>query len=417
MNPTYSLIVLVLTFSCAVSHRPIKIIGYPYIPDLNGDYLVSLADFLQDRFYLDTSRRIEILYDFTYSTDTYTPPLVVQALTTGGYDMQEIDTIILGYLLQQNVLQRIPDDVSYAGFSPNSVQMTADLNGVQWGHPSYTCTNIYYSLNRHILSNRNANDFFSFVEHNVQANQLGWTGDLSSEPDLRLEYLAGWRNSFPNQYSSPWYPSGYSANQLNTQVINNVNTLRDFCDDKQVTPHVNNCTNGNFYDFPDQWFYQFATGGSLVLQGFPEYTSEILKRTNADPNNPSTLHYAIPALIGNGNEGFAFTDAWVISRTNCDSDCLSTAKIFLNWQRENWAELISLGQDLNPVRPRFLTVAYQPFYFSTDMFSLPDFAQDYYQYFNYLVNVASPLDTTHYWDNEASQSAAIEALVLDSYTP
>jgi len=399
----------------ALAHSPLKIIAYPYIPDLAGDGLVGLADFLQDRFYSDTGRRVQILFDFTYATDTYTPSLVVGALSTGGYDMQEIDSIILGYLIQHNAIQRIPDGVSYDGYPANVLKMTGDANGVQWGHPSYTCTNIYFSYNRKLRGNDDGHSFLEFVHDNVASNQLGWTGDLSSEPDLRLEYLDGWRDSHPNVNSQPWYPAGYSPllSQIDQGVISNILALRDYCD----LNHNNDCTDGGYYNNPDEWFTEFANGGSLVLQGFPEYTSEILKRANTDPNNPTKLHYASTAWVGNGDKPFLFTDSWVISRANCDADCVSTAKIFLNWQRQNWAELISLGKDLSPVTPRFLAVAYQPFYQSEEMCDLPDWANNYYQFFNQEINRAAALDTSRFWDNEDSQSATIESLVLTGYTP
>jgi hypothetical protein len=245
-----------------------------------------------------------------------------------------------------------------------------------------------------------------------QTGKYGWTGDLSSEPDLRLQYLDGWRDSHP---FDPWMPNGYSGSmsQIDMGVVNNVKTLRDACD----LSHSNPCVDGTFYNDPDTWFNNFVSGGSLVLQGFPEYTSEILKRANADPNNPTKLHHVQSALVGQYNEPFLFTDAWVISKTNCDSDCMTTANIFLNWQRENWASLISLGKDLSPVRPRFLTVAYQPFYFSLDMFLLPLFAQEYYQYFNFQSARAVGLDTTNFWDTEASQTATLESLITVGYTP
>jgi len=407
-------IALFAVTALAVYHRPLKIVAYPYIPDLNGDALAGLADFMQDRFYSDTGRRIQILFDLdTYATDTYTPSNVVTALgPTGGYDLQEIDTIILGYLLQHNAIQRIPDGVSVEGIGANVLKAVKDQNNVLYGHPSYTCTNVYYSYDATIKGNTNGNQFISWMNSHRSAGQLGWTGDLSSEPDLRLEYLDGWKDSHS---TAAWYPQGYDyhASQIDNGVVSNIIALRDSCD----KDHNNDCVDGGFYNDPEMWFTKFVNGESLVVQGFPEYTSEILKIANANPNNPTRLHHAAPALVGAGNKPFLFTDAWVISRTNCDADCQGTAKIFLNWQRTHWATLISLGKDLTPVRPRFLAVAYQPFYSSDEMCDLPDFASDYYAFFNHEINRAVALDTVRFWDNEDSQSATLEGLITVGYHP
>jgi len=409
--------IVLLAMAQAVPHRTIKLIAYPYIPDLQEDELAHLADFMQDRFFSDTGRRISILFDFTYATDTYTPSLVKAALgPSGGYDLQEIDTIILGYLLDHNVIQQIPSTVGFDGFTNQVLKMVSDTNGNRFASPSYTCTNIYYSYDTSLTGNTDFTSFSNWLNTpgRRHAGQLGWTGDLSSEPDLRLEYLDGWKDSHPDEH---WVPNGYSPNlsQTDVTVVNNIKQLRDACTDH--ANHVNYCVDGTFYGNPDQWFDNFVAGGTVVLQGFPEYTSEILKRANADPMHPTRLHTASTAWVGDGDTPFIFTDAWVISRTNCDSDCQTTANIFLNWQRNNWAELISLGADLTPQRPRFLTVAYQPFYTSTDVYNLPRFARNYYHFFNQQVNRGDHLNTNKFWDNEDSQSATLESLITTGFTP
>lgn len=412
-----SLLTIVLIASVsAVTHRPIKIIGYPYIPDLKNDRLGSLADFLQDRFYSDTGRRIEILFDLVhYATDTYNPDNVVNALSAaGGYDMQEIDSIILGNLIQNNAIMQPPSTVNFDGYTPEILKMVSDQYGTKWGHPSYTCTNVWYSYDSSITGNHNFNDFNTWMNAHRQPDQKGWTGDLSSEPDLRLEYLDGWRDSHPNM---AWSPRGYGSsitNQIDMGVVNNIKALRDACTDHM---HINHCVDGFFYLHAAQWFSDFVNGGTLVLQGFPEYASEILEAANADPNNPTRLHTVSPALVGNGDQPFLFTDAWVISKANCDTDCQSTTAIFLNWQRQNWASLISLGQDLVPVRPRFLAVAYQPFYSSAEVNALPQFARNYYHFYNSEINRAVALDTIKFWETEADQSAALESLITVGYSP
>jgi len=339
--------------------------------------------------------------------------LVKDALTTGGYDLQEIDTIILGYLNENNVIQQIPDTVSFDGYTPQILKMVTDPMGVKYGHPSYTCTNIYFSYDSSITGNHDGAQFLAWMNAKRQPGQMGWTGDLSSEPDLRLEYLDGWRDSHP---TDSWTPVGYSSmmSQIDMGVVNNIKALRDSCTDGQ---HTNRCVNGHYYAHPDQWFQDFVTGQNLVLQGFPEYTSEILEQANADPNNPTRLHTVSAALVGNGDKPYLFTDAWVMSKTNCDADCRTTASVFLNWQRRNWAQLISLGHDLNPVRPRFLAVAYQPFYTSDEVDALPQFAQEYYHFSNHEINRAVALDTAHFWDTEADQSATLESLITVGFTP
>jgi len=415
MNSLFAIVLLATTAFAQVTHRPLNIIGYPYLPDLANDRLRNLADFLQDRFYTDTSRRIEILFDLIhYATDTYTPSLVVNALSpSGGYDMQEIDTIILGYLLENNAIMQPPAGVDFSGYTPQTISMVSDQFGTIWGAPTYSCTNLFFSYDSSITGNHNFNDFNSWMNIKRQPGQKGWTGDLSSEPDLRLEYLAGWLQSHPH---TKWSPQGYGSqmSQIDTSVVNDVIALRDACHESN---NINHCTDGFFYIHSSQWFQDFVNGGTLVLQGFPEYSSDILAAANTDPNNPTKLHTVSTALVGSGTLPFLFTDAWVISKANCDSDCQSTAAIFLTWQKQNWASLISLGQDLSPVRPRFLAVALSSFYSSPAVDALPQFARDYYAFTQHEVNRATALDTIKFWDTEPAQSATLESLITVGYNP
>jgi len=427
------LLSLSIVFLALTSARPLRIIAYPYIPalDTSDPNFLNLKAFLEAQFNADTGLEIDILFDnINFSTDTYTPSLVQQALGPagvdgngnpfGGYDLQEIDSIILGYLVDRNVITQTPSTVSFEGFSSNVMQMVTDNQGTAWAHPSYTCTNVYFSYDASLSSSvSDGSQFLSWMNSHRAPGQKGWTGDLSSEPDLRLQYLDGWADAHPTEN---WHPKGYSyhLSQTDLSVVNNIQAMRDACVSVEAGNNVNHCTDGVFYFEPDVWFGDFAAGNALVLQGFPEYTSDILAAANTDPLHPTRLHYVSPAAVG-GNSGsnkpFLFTDAWVISRTNCDSDCMTTATTFLNWQRTKWASMISLGKDLSPVRPRFLAVAYDPFYSSSDVTALPAFAQSYYNFYHNEILRARSLDTARFWDNEVSQSATLEQLITVGYNP
>jgi len=402
------LLSIVLNFASATLFRPLKLIAYPYIPDLQGDGLTNLKDFLEDRFLADTGRRVDILFDFTYATDTYDPTLVKTALTTGGFDMQEIDTIILGYLINNNVIRKIPDSVNFDGFAPHVVDMVKDQDGQLYAHPSYTCTNVFFSYDQSITGVHSFSQLSSWMSTHRASGQLGWTGDLSSGVSLRTAYLDGWLDSHPTQ---AFFPVGYSNNlaAIDMTVVNNLKAVRDSCAESST---VNHCMDGVYYYNTDKvWFTALTTGHSLLLQGFPEYFSELLALNNANVNAPTNIPTVASTVLGAGSRPYLYMDAFVISRTNCDLLCQLTARVFLNWQRTNWAQLITLGQDLTPKRPRFLSIAYEPFYYSEEVEALPGFAKDAYQYFHYEISRARGLDTLHYWDKQDAQASVLATLI------
>jgi len=402
------LFALIIVLNCAnvvlAVHRPIKVIAYPYIPDLGHDSFDHLKDFLEDRFQSDTGRRLDVLFDLTYATDTYTPSLVKTALTSGGYDLQEIDAIILGYLIDQNVIRKIPADVNFEGFGPQVMKMVTDPDGDVWAHPSYTCTNVFFSYQSSITGVHDFAQFNSWMSAHRAPGQLGWTGDLSSGVSLRTLYLDGWRDSHETAH---WFPQGYSPSNIDQDIVDNIKVLRDSC----VDGPANHCMDGTYYFTPSQWFGDLVSGHSLLIQGFPEYFAELLALNNVNVNAPTIVPTVASATIGAGSRPYLFADTFVISKSNCDSDCLGTAKIFLNWQRTNWAQLITLGKDLTPNKPRFLSIAYEPFYYSEDVDDLPGFAKDFYQFAHYEISRARGLNTFRYWDKQDAQAAVLAGLI------
>jgi len=209
--------------------------------------------------------------------------------------------------------------------------------------------------------------------------------------------------------------------RLNRQAVRDLNALDNTCTDKTVHPHTNLCEDGTYYNDFSTWFGHLIDGTSVVLMGFPEYFSEIMAAdpANTNPVAPTRRPVASSAILGDGNQPYLFTDAFVISKEcrhneDDDFDCLAAATAWLNWQKDNYAQSISLGKDLSPQRPRFLAVAQNPFYSSSnpDFNSLPGFAQAHYNFAHSEATRATPLETLHFYANEDTQGAALRSAIL-----
>jgi len=227
---------------------------------------------------------------------------------------------------------------------------------------------------------------------------------------LRLQYMDSWLD---NHVNDDLYPDAYSL-KLDRESVRDVTKLDNTCTDKTVHPHTNLCEDGTYYNDFSTWFGHLIDGTSVLLMGFPEYFSEILAAdpANTNPVAPVRRPTAASAIMGDGNQPYLFTDAFVISK-NCVNndddgfDCLNAAVAWLNWQRTNYAQKISLGKDLSPVRPRFLAVAQNPFYSSSEFTALPTFAKNHYNFVHGEANRATPLETLHFYANEDTQGAKL----------
>jgi len=408
--------------------RPLQLVGYQYLPDLNGDSLLSLKEKIESDFETDTGLQLNLTFDFTFALDPYTPSSIVYALTSGGFDLFEIDTVALGYVLNASVISKTPIGADFTGFFPQTNKMCEGFPQPSsstwnfWAYPSYSCVNVFYTYDSSLSTAQNVEEVVEWIHHNRAPHssvQVGYASDLWNPLDLRLAYIDSWLDSNSPQHL---YPGAYYG--IDSPTVGNIKRLRNTCTDR--TQDTNYCTDGTYYNDPTLWFTQFATGGSLLLQGFPEYLSSILAADplNTDVNNPAHVPFSYTALTGDGNTPYIFTDAFVISKENCknvaDEDgwnCISAATAFFNWSKLNYARIASLGLDLSPVRPRFLTLAYEPFYSSAAVAALPAFARTHYAFEYEEVARSTPLETLHFWANEVNQGTELNNRVIANFDP
>jgi len=368
---------------------------------LNGDFYAGLVKKLQDSFYHDTGMNVSLTYSFDY--DTYTHETIGVALSSGGYDLVEADSSAINYLAQNNFIVPIPHSVDCTGFTDEAVEMST-VDDTLYMFPSYSCVNVMFSYDSAFPDVKHADELVSFLAARMAGHpeKIGWQNDLSNVWDMRYAYMDGWQDSHKHQ---PLYPGGYSAT-LDMDVVATLRYLRDVCVDTLTTPHSNPCLDTTYFFNTDNRYYgDLATGRSIVLQGFPEYLSNLLDL------NPTVPHVST-AHLGDGNSNFIYTNGFVISKPNCDHSCMSTAKAWLNWAKVNHGLITSLGLDLTPQRPRYLLWSWAPFY------ELPQVrAYSHFEKFWHWQRKSEAQNIKHLLDTQDAQYAALNAQLVDGYTP
>jgi len=401
----------------------LKVVGYQYLPDLAGDGLAGLASYIASRYYHDTGNCVQITYDTNlFALNTYDPASIVAALSTGGnYHLAEIDTITMQYFTpgaSNSPIVPIPSGQDLDDFFRQSQIMVKNSAGVAFGYPTYSCANVLYSYHSGVGGLDSMEDLVSFVSYVKSlpgaTEHRGWSSDITNPLDLRLEYIQGYLGSHEN---TPLYPAAYDPNNIDTSVISNLKTLRDNCVDSSDSTH-NPCANCEYYNSPGSWFSDFASArNTVLLQGFPEYFSTIIATDprNTDVTNPVAFPYSGFAIAGDGDRPYLFTDAFIISKSNCagDTTCMSNVQSFLRWSKDNYAQIASLGLDLNPVRPRFLAVANREFWHSDEVLNLPFYGRDHYAKVLTSIMRGVGLETLHFWQNNTAQE---NVLLTDVYT-
>jgi len=233
-----------------------------------------------------------------------------------------------------------------------------------------------------------------------------------------LEYIQGYLGSHEN---TPLYPSAYDPTNIDSSIITDLKTLRDNCVDSTDSTHANPCANCDFYNSASTWFADFANArNAVLLQGFPEYFSSIIAADsrNTDVTNPVAYPYSGFAIAGNGDRPYLFTDAFIISKANCagDDTCMDNVNSFLRWSKDNYAQIASLGLDLNPVHPRFLAVANREFWHSDDVHDLAFYGRDHYAKVLTSIMRGVGLETLHFWQNNTAQEGVLATDVYSGYS-
>jgi hypothetical protein len=390
---------------------------YQYIPDLNNDGFAGLKVALQNAFHTATGCTANL--DFSYDINNYDSRTVIKALQPCsmsnplplcGYDMVEVDTATLDDLASHpNLLQEMPASVraNIGDFIPATRKMVK-IDGTQWGQPSYSCDNLFMSMEDGLEDIDNRRDLLDWIDDKIAGNssRLGYTTDLWAVWDLTTIYVDAFLDSHPNRplccgANTAYYPTPKPS------VARGLADLALTCYDHDS--HTNPCLDNTFYFDFGAWFGAFLSGRSVMLQGFSTYLAN-LRDLGANLNDITVTS----AALGTGSHGYLFTDAFVLSKGVCTgSSCVDAAALWLNWQRLEGQILINLGKDLATPRPRYLVSANTNFY--SDSRTLP-YANIYDYFYNDdcdgTLQLARPLNVQDYTDHYCDLYAA-----LTSYVP
>jgi hypothetical protein len=234
--------------------------------------------------------------------------------------------------------------------------------------------------------------------------KIGWSADLGASVwDLRYTYMDSYLDSHKHD---PLYPDAYSAD-LDSDAVGVLTFLRDVCVDRVTSAptNTNPCLDGTYYNDYGRYFGDFVADRTVILQGFPEYLSNLLQLDSRVP-------VITTAHLGDGNKNFVYTNGFITSSSNCGYDCHATAVEWLNWQKINHGLITSLGLDLSPPTPRYLMWSWAPFY------KLPQVkVHSAYGQFWRMQKAGVAIETLHILETQDDQEDALRAALTDGYTP
>lgn len=322
----------------------LRVALFPYIPDAAGDNFKVLATRLEDTFEKRNSGVDLILRPMNKSEDFYDVEMLKGWLSSSspdGYDVVEVDTVVLGDLASAGVVMpwAAPDNMK--DWHP-AASKAVRLNDAIYGIPHLLCGH-FIITRAAIVANAKNVDQLSAALKSLPAGKSLLVGDLVGSWNLPSLYLDAWKDSHIG--SSSAYALHTSAN---SEVLKDFKTFSSLC----AFDGKNACLDGTYDDNTvDEG--QFARGEAHALVGYSESLYEIAVLQPSDTSIRITS-----AQMGRGKYPLLFTDAFVLRR-GATSDVQSAAKAFATFMTssEIQAMLATSGDVSGTATPRYILPA------------------------------------------------------------
>ncbi len=334
----------------SLQQRAFSAVLFPYIPDSGEDNFASLISSLEGSFE-SANPDIDLQLTIDPNIDVYDMGTLATLLGTGAgaVNMVEVDTILMGDLVSQAMVQPLPFDISGFGLLGTAVT-SATVSSTVYGVPTYLCGNYIYSWDPGISSVNTGQGLIDFLSQSPNPSATSLIGNLKGSWTLPSAYVDAWADTYTNDPS---------------QVATSYNLPLDPTTMGTFTPVVylcgvngGPCLGGSYKDntLAETQFAQNLANGIVV---YSERLFYILQARGGD----ITLPYVISAPLGVNSNPLMFVDALVLNPA-CAGQCASDSQTFSAFMSSlEVRNLIAFSEDVSPMTfPRYLLQALETFY-------------------------------------------------------
>ena len=353
--------------------EPLRVLLFPYIPQCQtGDAFVHMQTRMEREFRQQTGHCLSVtIADPQFAL--YEPETLASYLRgpDAPFDVVEIDTVILGELVDLGVL-RSWSEVEVSRYFPTAIA-ASQVAGRPYGIPHLMCSEFVISRNKDILSAGSAAALAAALAA-VPTRNRRLSGDAAGSWTLPGLYLDAWNDTFPEQ------PVQISKS-AEKSVVASLGSVLAHCGG-----NPNRCLeNGGIYDDTTKAAEELGKGETAAMFSYSEQLHYVL-RSATDPSAISM----VPAPLGEGQSVLTYTDALVL-RNGCNSDCEQQALKFADYLNSQATMKWYLLAEECPgeVPPRYLIPATQ------DAFDIPAIAKDrHYQSIRAALDGATMMPTS-----------------------
>lgn len=340
---------------------------YPWIPDLGKDKLKSLKDLIKRDF---ESQHPDITLTVTDKWDPYDPDKVAACFQTESFDVLEIDTILLGEVVDKGVVQKL--DLSKYGIQDDFLPAGMDAvtyNKDCYGVPTLNCANFLIELisgdvpeSDEILCSLETGDH-SFGDlkdvvrryHDLFKGVSPLVGDFRGKWTLPLMYL----DAYVDKHGEDSVQEGVDAPIVDGSVLKNMKWFMKLDED---TDGVNKGERDE-YDSPSARDEDISKSDHIMMYGYSEWLSQVMADKMCSKKHIHASCIIAPPL-GAENNLLTFTDAIIVNKHHFSDKRAEAIVKFMKFYtslsfRNKYAEGIDLKR---PHPPRYVIISRKDFY-------------------------------------------------------
>lgn len=334
----------------------LRVALFPYIPDAANDQFKALMARMKSEFEAANPGIALDLMPMDPDADFYDLTNLSKWLgnspASGGYQVVEADTVLLGDLVTQIKITPWQNPPNQSDWHPAALAAST-YNGSIYGAPHYLCSYFLFSRDPSVTATRTIDDLLAALAKQTpppppQVPPIRIVGNLKGSWETGSFYLDSW-----SQTHGPANVAKAMSPDLDPGVIKPLQAFANDCRYYGVTPSVIPCTNGMFHDQPEKPYEIFGQGEATAAFGYSEELNTILNI----PSKGNAVQMEI-APLGEGQAPLVFVDSLVLNHT-CDASCQVAATAFASYLESSTTyEWLLLAQDAGPnAIPRYLTPA------------------------------------------------------------
>lgn len=319
---------------------------FPYIPDAAGDSYAKLLSRIEKEFEAENPSVDLVLKPMTddgfYEAEKLTEWLSKDP-SDGGYHLVEVDTLLLGDLVNSNLVAEWKTPPGRSDWHPAGAE-GVNAGGKVYGVPHWLCGHFVFTRDKKIAKAKTVSALLDALD-SADPAITNITGVLTGSWNMPALYLDAWADT----YGPKNVGSAVSTN-LDATVMNSFKLFSRQCETEGKNP----CLDGTFDDNPDQSAKEFAAGRADAFFGYSERLNLILRQgAGGAPVRVSS------APLGEGKRPLLFVDAFVMRNRDCDAGCQEAAAKFAAYMnRPQTHEWILVSDDAGAgAVPRYLLPA------------------------------------------------------------